>query len=275
MAQLDDRLTTILLSMVMGMTLLSCICYSAIFAQPNVPFNPLSPDRATKAAAIKALKGPTAGAVAAVGTQNIGVRSDGSYPATWTATSTNTPAPTKTSTETRTPTATKTATPTGLPSSTPTETDIPPTPIPLPTATDTPFPYVVASHSGESNCADSGLKGTVTGPNGLPVAGVQIQFGEIGVSGSKFSAQTDGNGRFGGVLVRGTSGEAYRSHDWFAMVVEGGEQASDQFTFTTDPIFATGKRCKKKDEPGCNEDPCSNKDSIQIKIINWQYSATQ
>ncbi len=268
MAELDNRLTTILLAMVMGMIILSCICYTTIFFQPNVPFNPLSPQNATKVAMAKALKGPTQ-TMLSTATQ------DTSYPATWTPSPTSTPFPTKTTTETRTPTATKTATPTGLPTATPTLTDIPPTIPPPPTDTSTPFPFVVASHSGESNCADSGIKGTVTGPDGLPMAGVQVEYGELGVGGSRFMAQTDGNGRYGAVLIRGTSSEAYRSHDWYAMVLYGGAEASDQFTFTTDALYATGKRCKKKEEPGCNEDPCSNSDSIQIKVINWQYRSSQ
>ena len=56
MEQLDNRLATALSAMVLGMTILSCICYATIFVQPNIPFNPLSPNRATAiAAAIEAI----------------------------------------------------------------------------------------------------------------------------------------------------------------------------------------------------------------------------
>ena len=47
MERLDNRLTTVLLAMVLGMTILSILCYATIYIQPNIPFNPLSPDRAT------------------------------------------------------------------------------------------------------------------------------------------------------------------------------------------------------------------------------------
>jgi hypothetical protein len=63
-------------------------------------------------------------------------------------------------------------------------------------------------------------------------------------------------------------------------VVENGQQASEQFTFTTDPIYAQNPSyCGGIDpeeeedefiEKGCIIDPCRNDDAIQIKIINWQ-----
>ncbi len=107
MSKLDNRTTTVLLSIVLGMTLLSVLCYVTIFIEPNVPFNPLSPNRATVVAET------------AIASQNLAVAvipivatPDQSYPPTWTATPTNTPGPTKTPTSTRTPTPTKTSTPT-------------------------------------------------------------------------------------------------------------------------------------------------------------------
>ncbi|GIK43200.1 MAG: hypothetical protein BroJett011_70330 [Chloroflexota bacterium] len=277
--RLDNRWTTVLLALTMGMTLLSVLCYATIFIQPNVPFNPLSPSRATEAA----LRNPPP-----VATQVVIVATpDQSYPATWTPTPTRTPGPTKTPTDTRTPTPTKTPSPTLTPTPTDTNTPLPPTRPPTPTATPTPFGYFVSSHSSENNCADIGLKGVVNGPDGLPKAGVQIQYGELGVSGSQFTARTDGNGRYGALLLPGSNKvAATSSHNWFAYVVENGQRASEEFKFTTDPIYAKNpKHCNDlededevdindSDRKGCIPNPCSSADAIQIKIINWQLKLT-
>lgn len=273
----DNRLTTVLVAMFLGMTILSCLCYATIFVQPNIPFNPLSPNRATIVAATT-----IAGQVASAPPAQIATP-DQSYPPTWTTTPTNTPGPTKTPTDTRTPTPTKTPTPTrtSTPTATFTPTLIPPPP--TATYTPTPFPFIVTSHSSENNCADIGLKGVVNGPDGLPKALVQIQYGEYGVSGSLFSTTTDGNGRYGALLLPGSNETAAkRAHNWFAYVIENGQQASERFIFTTDPIFAENPSyCDgldpdnedDKDEfedKGCILDPCKSRDSVQIKIINWQ-----
>lgn len=272
MDRLDNRTTTVLLSMVMGLTILSCLCYATIFVQPNIPFNPLSPNKATAIASqitpvVAAPPGPPP-------------TLDQSYPATWTTTPTNTPGPTKTATDTRTPTPTKTSTSTSTPTFTPTFTRVPPTTTPLPTSTPTPLPYIVSSHSSENNCADIGLRGVVNGPDGLPRAGVEIQYGELGVAGSRFKARTDNSGRYSALLLPGSNKSAvYSSHDWYAVVLENGQQASEVFRFTSDPIYARNPDyCDDNDnededeqqEKGCIEDPCKSSGSIQIKIINWQ-----
>jgi len=100
MERLDDRLTIVLLSMVLGMTILSVLCYATIFIQPNIPFNPLSPQRATDTAATAIAKLPTSTPIPIE-------RPDQTYPPTWTPSPTRTPGPTKTTTQTRTPTPTK------------------------------------------------------------------------------------------------------------------------------------------------------------------------
>ncbi len=273
MDRLDNRLATVLLSMIMGLTILSCLCYATIFVQPNIPFNPLSPNRATAVA----IQNPTAAALPAGPPATI----DQSYPATWTTTPTNTPGPTKTPTDTRTPTPTKTPTSTSTPTFTPTFTRVPPTLPPPPTATPTPFPFTVSSHSSENNCADIGLKGIVNGSDGLPTSGVEVQYGEIGVAGSRFIARTDNSGRYGALLLPGSNKSAsYSSHDWYAFVVENGQQASEIFKFTSDPIYISQPDYCDDDEDeddedeqqdkGCVPDPCESSSSIQIKIINWQ-----
>ncbi|MBN1995709.1 MAG: carboxypeptidase regulatory-like domain-containing protein, partial [Anaerolineae bacterium] len=160
-------------------------------------------------------------------------------------------------------------------------TPLPPTLPPPPTATPTPLPYFVSSHSSENNCADIGLKGVVNGPDGLPQAGVQLQYGEIGVSGSRFTTKTDANGRYTALLLPGTAkAYAYSAHNWYIYVLQNGQQASEEFKFTTDPIYAQNpSHCKGVDpeeeeeeflEKGCILDPCRNDDSIQVKVINWQ-----
>lgn len=268
--RLDNRWTTVLLALTLGLTILSVLCYATIFIQPNVPFNPLSPNRATEVALRMPPELP--GQILVVATP------DQSYPATWTPTPTRTPGPTKTPTDTRTPTPTKTPSPTLTPTPTDTATRVPPTLPPPPSATPTPFGYIVSSHSNENNCADIGLKGVVNGPDGLPKAGVEIQYGEIGVAGSRFTTKTDGNGRYGALLLPGSNKTAtFSSHNWYAYILENGQRASEEFKFTTDPIYARNpKHCKSLDEDeepssrGCIVDPCHSEDAIQIKIINWQ-----
>jgi hypothetical protein len=285
MGRLDDRLITVLLSMVLGMTILSFLCYATIFIQPNVPFNPLSPQRAATREAERQLAQAPANPTPTP-------RPNQPYPPTWTPSPTRTPGPTKTTTNTRTPTPTKTPTSTRTP--TPTKTPLP-TSTPLPptiTPTPTPLPFVVSSHSGRSNCADIGLEGVVNGNNGLPLGGVRVQYGELGVGGSRFIATTDSSGRYGALLLPGTSRPAsLRHHDWYAFVVENGQRASDEFRFTTDPIYADNPSfCGRNDndnsnsnsnsngnsnnnnelQDGCTLDPCKSNRSVQIKTINWQ-----
>jgi hypothetical protein len=264
--------------MFLGMTVLAIICYVTIFVQPNIPINPLSPQRATEQAELL---------VAAQPDNVVTPTPDQAYPPTWTPTSTNTPGPTKTPTDTRTPTPTKTSTPTWTPTNTPTNTPLPPTLPPTVTPTPTPFPFVVVSHSGRNNCADTGLEGVVNGADGLPLAGVQVQYGEIGVSGSRFLATTDNNGRYGALLIPGASKPAsYQSHNWYAYILEDGQRASETFRFTTDPIYADNpSHCSSDNDnandnngnsnsnslpAGCILDPCKNTSTIQVKIINWQ-----
>ena len=278
----DNRLITMLLAMVLGMTLLALLCYATIFVQPNIPFNPLSPQRATAAAEGAVGEGL---AVAQFPTATV----DQAYPATWTSTPTKTPGPTKTPTSTRTPTPTKTSTPTRTPTFTSTPRPTLPPPPPTITPTSTPLPFTVISHSSENNCADTGLEGVVNGPDGLPLSGAQVQYGEVGVSGSRFIATTDSNGRYGALLVPGASKPAsLQPHNWYAFIVENGQRASKEFRFTTDPIYASNPSyCGRDDdddnssgdnnnndddelEDGCSLDPCKVSSAIQVKVINWQ-----
>lgn len=282
MRNLDNRMSTVLLAMMLGMTVLAVLCYATIFVQPNIPFNPLSPQRATQVAMV------SVATVQAVQAPVSTAAGDQAYPPTWTSTPTNTPGPTKTSTNTRTPTPTKTPSPTRTPTATDTRTPRPPPPPPPPTPTPKPPSFVVSSHSGKNNCADTGLEGVVNGVDGLPEAGVQVQYGEVGVSGSRFVTTTDNNGRYAALLIPGSSRPAaYQSHDWYAYVVEDGQPDSQEFRFTTDPIYADNPDyCGRDDddddndnndnndgdslEAGCAIDPCHVNSAVQVKVINWQ-----
>lgn len=276
MDRFDSRLMTVLLAMIFGLTVLACVCFATIFLQPNIPINPLSPGRATAIAATRLALIPTQ---APTGTPVP------TYPPTWTPSPTFTPAPTKTPTETRTPTPTDTSTPTRTPTFTRTPTPVPPTDTPTITPTPTPLPFIVASHSSMNNCSDIGIWGMVNGADGLPLGGIQVQYGEIGVPGSLFTVRTDNNGRFDSVLVPGSNRSAARvPHDWFAFVVQDSQQASEVFRFRTDPIYADNpSQCDGIDpdteedeflEKGCILDPCRSEDSVQIKVIDWQRTTT-
>lgn len=283
------RLATLFLVVVLGVTALVAGYFIFVYFNPNAPVNPLSPQNATVAAATRfaGYAGPTSPPTPTI---------DQSYPPTWTPTLTPTPQPTKTSTLTRTPTPSRTPSPTRTPTPTATFTPLPPSATPRPTATPTQLPYIVVSQGGENNCANMGLRGVVNGLDGLPARGVQIQYGELGVPGSRFTTTTNANGQYIALLLRGASRPgAFESHNWYAVVVENEQPASEIFRFTTDPIFADNPRyCYANDDddddgnnnnsdddeferrdderlrPGCLLDPCRSNNATQVKIINWQ-----
>lgn len=276
MSQLDNRVTTILLAMLLGLTVLACFCYATLFLAPNLPLNPLSPNRATAVAATRLAAAPTPAPTRTP---------PPTYPPTWTPSPTFTPAPTKTPTQTRTPTPTKTPTETRAPTSTRTPTPLPPTDTPTVTPTPIPPPFFVSSHSSQSRCSDIKLEIHVNDEDGLPLEGVFVAYGELGVSGSNFMAgPTNFNGQYGVTLIPGNNRgnpDAFESHTWFAYVVEDGERVSDIFQFTTDPIYIknTDPECSRAreegedadfDERSCLVDPCESNDSVQVQIINWQ-----
>jgi hypothetical protein len=229
---MDDRLTTVLLAMFLGMTVLAVLCYTTIFVQPNIPFNPLSPQRATVVAGERLAALATQAPVATTTPGPIISAHMDLHPYRHAR-------PNQDSHKYPYPHAYQNInTYTNFNKHVYKYTVAAHTP-PTTTPTATPFPFIVVSHSGKNNCADTGLEGVVNGPDGLPRAGVQVQYGEIGVAGSRFIATTDNNGRYGALLIPGASKPAsFQSHDWYAYVVESGQRASDTFNFTTDPIFA-------------------------------------
>ncbi|HMR64424.1 MAG TPA: hypothetical protein PKE64_10475, partial [Anaerolineae bacterium] len=226
------RIIIILVALIIGLAILTLICFATLFFAPNLPLNPLSPERATRNAQTRVAQLqaqiPTSTPVPAE-----------TYPPTWTPTPTETPGPTRTPTETRTTTPTYTGTPTRTPTNTPTATLLPSTNTPTTTPTPTPLPFFVASHSGINNCADLGLWGMVNDVDGLPLGGVTVQYGEVGVPGSAFLVTTDSNGRFDARLIPGTNrAQTIIPHTWYAYVIDGGVPQSEAFTFETDPIYA-------------------------------------
>ncbi|MCB0197592.1 MAG: hypothetical protein KDJ65_36950, partial [Anaerolineae bacterium] len=74
-----SRLVTLLLTVVLGVTVLLLAYFVFVFFNPNTPFNPLSPQRATIAAATR-IAGYAPAPPPPTATR------DQSYPATWTPT---------------------------------------------------------------------------------------------------------------------------------------------------------------------------------------------
>ncbi len=269
---MDSRVLIVLVAMIAGLIILSCLCFATIYFVPDVPFNPLSPSRATAIAATQqagiTLEPPTFTPVP-------------TYPPTWTPTLTFTPEPTKTATDTRTPTPTRTDTPT--PTATPTKTPTPailPTPTPFP-----PYPFAGTTGDGENNCANIKLRYTVTGDDGEPIAGYQIQYGEIGVPGSIFlSVPTEYAEVYGVTLIPGTDRTAVKqSHNWYAHLMLNGEKVSKSSLFTTDPILADNPSdcdgLSPDDEDfqlnECIMNPCESEGAINVKHIDWQPRVSQ
>jgi len=270
---MSRSVSIILLSMIIGLIVLLIVCFVTLYLQPNLPFNPLSPARATAMAATRLAQNPT---------PTITRTPAATFPPTWTPTGTFTPAPTKTATDTRTPTPTKTdtATVTATATRTPT-TVVPPTFTPVP-------PYIFVGRSGgtEGNCANIKMSYGVVGPDFEPVSGYQIEYGEIGVSGSVFlTDETEFSEIYGVTLIPGTNrSAAQRSHNWFAYLMRDGQKLSKAVLFTTDPIWALpSESCSQTDanddddltEDNCVPDPCTSADAANIKHIDFQPETTE
>ncbi|MCL4302718.1 MAG: excalibur calcium-binding domain-containing protein [Anaerolineae bacterium] len=276
------NLITILLAMIVGLIILTLICLLTIFLNPNVFFNPLSPNRATAIAATR---------LAQVTATSTPTTPAPTYPPTWTPSATPTPAPTKTATDTRTPTPTRTDTPTSTatPTQTPT-TVVPPTFTPVP-----PYPFIASSGPESTNrCSDIKLMYSVFGPDNEPISGFQVEYGEIGVRGSVFlTGPTEFHEFYGVTLIPGTNKPAARrSHNWFAYLVQNGQKVSKALLFSTDPMYADpSESCSNdnnsngndnnnnsndnsssndnngNDNNGCIPDPCTSQDATNVKHV--------
>jgi hypothetical protein len=126
----------------------------------------------------------------------------------------------------------------------------------------------------------------VVGPDFEPVSGYQIEYGEIGVSGSVFlTDETEFSEIYGVTLIPGTNrSAAQRSHNWFAYLMRDGQKLSKAVLFTTDPIWALpSESCSQTDanddddltEDNCVPDPCTSADAANIKHIDFQPETTE
>ncbi|MGC9521840.1 MAG: hypothetical protein ACP5HG_08170 [Anaerolineae bacterium] len=148
----QGRVFNLLSLVVLGLTVLTLICYITIAINPYIPWNPFPPE-------------------------------PGSFVV---ATATPTSTPTETPAATWTPTATPTVTPTPPPSFTPTITPTPepttPPPTPEPTETPTPrvtrspypFTYELTYETPYYGCAWTGVAGSVVDIDGNPLIGYPI-----------------------------------------------------------------------------------------------------
>jgi hypothetical protein len=251
MGGMSDRAATALLIIVVGATMLMCLCYAAIFVQPEIVFNPYPPSDATARVerTLIAMNPIQTFATPRETPTNF-------FPPTWTPTVTPTPSVTPTATDTRTPTPTSTftPTPTPFPTKTPTPTNTAtPLPPPPPTATTAPPLYVPFNIRTENSCSVNRIFGRVFDANGLPLGGVVMQVGEVGVAGSVFNTSpSDANGRY--VFDFGSPNDD--SHTWFVVPLENGEPAVKRYEFTTD-----------------SADVCELTASIQIVSVDWRRRA--
>ena len=140
MSRISDKVATILLIFVLAITILSLLCFAAIFIEPEVPLNPYPPSHATVRAihTVQAMLDENVIEIPPTPTPS----PTSIFGPTWTPTITPIPSDTATPTETRTPTPTYTSTPTGTPfptkTPTPTNTFTPLPPTPLPTLNAAP-----------------------------------------------------------------------------------------------------------------------------------------
>ncbi len=242
---MSNKSATLFLVIVIGMTLLACLFFAAIYMMPNAVFNPFPPSAATARAQVSG-ENNAPKFVVDVPTET----ATPLFPPTWTPTITLTPSPSATPTETRTPTptATTTHTPTPFNTKTPTATKTP-TPRPSPSATPLPI-YRITSNVYKNDCDNVFVHGVVSGANGLPLSGVVMQVGEVGVAGSVFNTEpTDSNGRY----FYWFASPDNNTHRWFVVPLENGKPAVQRFEWQTD-----------------KRDLCTSSGGIQEASINWQ-----
>jgi hypothetical protein len=233
---LSDRVTNILLFLVLVMVVLTVLFYVVIF----VTFSPTDPLVIDIAGIGESVSPTPANPTEVVPT----------YPPTWTPIPTATPGPTGTPTETRTPTptSTPTSTPTPVPTRTPTSTNTPePTSTSPPPPSPTPLPWVVEDVDTENNCDVVRLFNTALNRNGVGQGGVEFEVGQLNVPGSRFVIRTDANGR---AVWDNSPGEA---RTWFVAPLENGQRAGPLVTWQSD-----------------DEDVCDVSSAIQIYNITWR-----
>jgi hypothetical protein len=166
-----DRLFSTLSLVIVGLTVVTLICYALIAINPYLLVNPFPPQSQTFVVATLT-PSPTVTRTPV---------------ATWTPTTTPTITPTPP--PTFTPTVTSTPTPTGTPA--PTDTPEPTeTPIPRVTRSAYPFTYQLTYETPYYGCAWTGVAGTVVDLDGNPLIGYPVHVWGGGIdtvvtSGSK------------------------------------------------------------------------------------------
>jgi hypothetical protein len=100
----------------------------------------------------------------------------------------------------------------------------------------------------------------VTDSQGLPLAGIQLQVGEVAVQGSLFTITSDANGRYAHNFL----GQSDKNHTWFVVPLENGQPGADRFQWVSDPNADSNDN---DDVQGL----CGSPDAIQIKVVNWRH----
>lgn len=161
-----DRLFNLLSLVMLGLTVITLLCYISIAINPFLPFNPFPPDRVGAFVVATETPLPTV------------------PPATWTPTATPTITPTPP------PSFTPTITPTPEPTSPPPTRTPTPTVTPRVTRSPYPFTYELTYETPLYGCSWMGVAGTVQDIDGNPLIGYPIHVWGGGIdtvvnSGSK------------------------------------------------------------------------------------------
>ncbi len=224
--QLDERVLRLVTAVVAVITIIICLCYTAIFLNPNLPFNPFPPQ-----------KGATATEEATVA---LAQEVTPTFPPTWTPTETLTATPTKTTTPTPTTTSTPTPTRTPTPSVTPTPTITPIPPPPPPT----PEPlYALGQMLAGPRCDSTRVFGVIYTADGLPLSGIEIRvWGEDGTAPPGATSNFDGEYQ---IMIDSKP----RDGLWWMQVFEWGQPSSDKIGFKTSQAGCkkTGKQLFRVD----------------------------
>jgi hypothetical protein len=224
--QLDERVLRLVTIVLVVVTVTICLCYTALFLNPHLPFNPFPPEKEAMV---------TEEATAAQAEEVIPT-----FPSTWTPTETPTATPTKTSTPTPTTTSTSTPTRTPVPSVTPTPTVTPIPPPPPPT----PEPlYALGQMLAGPRCDDTRVFGVIYTVDGLPLSGIEIRvWGEDGTAPPGATSNFDGEYQI-------SIDTKPRDGLWWMQVFEWGQPSSDKIGFKTSQAGCkkTGKQLFKID----------------------------
>ena len=231
LSRIGPRAALLATVMLLVLTVMTCLCYLAIYINPQMPLNPFPPPRqVAQASPTSVAPEPSAPSVP-------------TFPPTWTptATATATDTPLPTDTPTVTPTPTHTATPTFAPTAT--RTPRPPAPPPTATPTHTPVPsptpwpyqqqgytYTLPNDKNAAGCNWLGVGGQVFDAQGVPFPGVTVRCWSGGFEGTSVSGS---HGEYGPAGWEVFLYDRPRDATWNCQVVQGGVGVSPVVTFAT------------------------------------------